>query len=890
MTRRWSSRISAGNSSTTPLPGSGAPPTFRSASTATALGASELTLAKPAGVLDGDVLTALIAQHGTSIPTAPLGWNFIRRDTTISPTYQQSLYWRRVSPDFPVSPAFRAANSGAAAQATSVTIAKPAGVVQDDVMVAQIAQGKDAAPTFVAASTVAICAGNNTIVAKPAGTVQNDVMIAQISFTNDGDVNLPAGWNLIRDDRSGTPPQNIGPRQKLLWKRAGASEPTSYNFTAIGLSGRAITLVTYRGVILIGDPVDAHGGQLGTTAAVAPSITTIGFHRMLVACFSSNQDMIIEGPKWTPPAGMTERSDNGINCNLADISSEFADQVVQQGATGTRTATQVGVSTRTVGALVALKPEPQALQTVTPPAGWTLIRTDDTDYRQALYWLRAGASEPSSYIWTFGGTVDAVAAICAYAGIVTVGNPVDAHAATVTTDSSIQDVVAPSVTTTTTSTMLLGLFSGRPTGTMAATWSPPSQMTERVDASDGTSFMPQSIEIADQFISTAGATGTRTARASLAVDDSIGALVALKATAPVTAEPVNYTWTNLGGVDVAGSLLAYFGITAIGDPVNDSRGEETVAGTNQIVASPVTNATAGSRLIGFYGKKATIRRSYEYTAPAGTTERTEVQTSNFNLSHVTSDELFSAGGNSGQRLATYDPDDASPPSLGQLVTLTPAVAGGGPVFEGTAEAVEDFSAVRVFVLSDVPSAANGLEILWSSDGTTFAALDRFTIDPPERSEILPIKARFVRIRYTNGGLAQSFFNLETTLVPETDQATPRKEFRRIHNATAGIGPGTVTTLLTLSGDQAARAVEVEGYGVGFNAAPDPGVPTAAIDYYMEIRLDNVVKHSQIVRGDRKAFISLTFATEGKTVTIHVRHDLAGTNVSFRATLQVRELI
>lgn len=342
---------------------------------------------------------------------------------------------------------FRAASGAGAGAATSLVITKPAGVVLDDVMVAQVAQGADAAPTFVAASSNNAGGGGSITVNKPAGTAQDDVMIAKISISNNVDSNPPAGWTLIRDD-------GTGPRQKLFWKRAGASEPASYAFTTAGTSTRTITIVAYRGVVLTGDPIDAHGGQLGTTAATAPSITTTGFHRMLVACFSSDQPQATSS--WTPPDGMTERSDEAIFINLEVISAETADQVVQQGATGTRTATQNGVSTETIGALVALKPKAQTLQTITSPAGWTTIRTDDSDYRSSLYWLRAGAAEPADYTWTFGGTVDAAGTISAYDGVLLIGDPIDVNSGAVITNSVHTAVVAPSVTTTAANTMLLG--------------------------------------------------------------------------------------------------------------------------------------------------------------------------------------------------------------------------------------------------------------------------------------------------------------------------------------------------------------------------------------------------------------------------------------------------
>src|SRR4051794_40587514 len=51
--------------------------------------------------------------------------------------------------------------------------------------------------------------------------------------------------------------------------------------------------------------------------------------------------------------------------------------------------------------------------TITAPAGWTLIRRDDsaTVLAMATYSKVAGASEPASYQWTFGGSIRAAGGI-----------------------------------------------------------------------------------------------------------------------------------------------------------------------------------------------------------------------------------------------------------------------------------------------------------------------------------------------------------------------------------------------------------------------------------------------------------------------------------------------
>lgn len=160
--------------------------------------------------------------------------------------------------------------------------------------------------------------------------------------------------------------------------------------------------------------------------------------------------------------------------------------------------------------------------TITPPAGWTLVRSDanGTTQTQAIYWHAAGASEPATYTFTFGAPVaSAVAGLVAYSGVDTT-SPIDVAGGQSNAASS--SITAPSVTTTVANTMLVGFF-GLDND---ATISPPSGMTERWDV-DAQGTADEGAEAADVATATAGATGTKVATASIS-DLSIGQLVALK--------------------------------------------------------------------------------------------------------------------------------------------------------------------------------------------------------------------------------------------------------------------------------------------------------------------------------------------------------------------------
>lgn len=102
--------------------------------------------------------------------------------------------------------------------------------------------------------------------------------------------------------------------------------------------------------------------------------------------------------------------------------------------------------------------------------------------------------------------------------------------------------------------------------------------------------------------------------------------------------------------------------------------------------------------------------------------------------------------------------------------------GIGATFTGTATDVSDYSHITVFALADEDSAASGLTIEFSPDGTTWAASGstkhQFTVDADtSRSFQLGPEAQFMRVVYVNGGTAQTSFDLETRFRPNNSHTT-----------------------------------------------------------------------------------------------------------------------
>ena len=215
--------------------------------------------------------------------------------------------------------------------------------------------------------------------------------------------------------------------------------------------------------------------------------------------------------------------------------------------------------------------------TITPPAGWTLVRRDvrTTTFTQAVYVHPAGASEPTSYTFTFDSSQTAVGAIAAYTGV-DGSNPTAGDSGQANSGST--SITAPSLTAAVPGTRLVGLFGI--TGNTTVT--PPTGMTERSEiVSPVTSKLTLSLD--DQSNAASGASGARVATAA-ASGNSIGQLVALR---PGTGGPPPNTVPTASAVSVTTPQDTAVGVTLAGsDP-------ETCELTFSIVTGP-THGSLGS--------------------------------------------------------------------------------------------------------------------------------------------------------------------------------------------------------------------------------------------------------------------------------------------------------
>jgi YD repeat-containing protein len=197
---------------------------------------------------------------------------------------------------------------------------------------------------------------------KPTGTVEGDVMVAQVAVAGGSGTSTatPSGWTKIDGKNNSTSVRSVA-----YYRVATATEPASWSFGFGSSQDAAGGIAAYSGV-KAASVVNAFasGTASSTTAHPAPSVSTTEAGTMVVAMFGLKQGITL-----SPPEGMAERWDtastgatasNRITASLADAPQAAS------GATGTRTATSATAGSSATH-LVALTPG--APPTSTEPTG-----------------------------------------------------------------------------------------------------------------------------------------------------------------------------------------------------------------------------------------------------------------------------------------------------------------------------------------------------------------------------------------------------------------------------------------------------------------------------------------------------------------------------------------
>jgi hypothetical protein len=165
-------------------------------------------------------------------------------------------------------------------------------------------------------------------IAKPAGVATNDLLVAGI--TVDGtpaSLTAPAGWTLAMSHTSGA-------MKQFVYTKVAGNEPVSYAFGLPTATQATAIIAAYSGVNTT-TPLGPVAGMANAASAniAAPSVNgTAG--QMLVALFGNLSNGAI-----TQPNGMIERAE-ALGSGTSKVSLEISDDhLAATGATGTRTAT-----------------------------------------------------------------------------------------------------------------------------------------------------------------------------------------------------------------------------------------------------------------------------------------------------------------------------------------------------------------------------------------------------------------------------------------------------------------------------------------------------------------------------------------------------------------------
>lgn len=381
----------------------------------------------------------------------------------------------------------------------------------------------------------------------PGGTVAGDLLVAVVVSGRNPTLSM-AGWNtLFFQNPVGTLTSAI------YWRIATGGDPTtitqsgSCNVFAARISG-------FSGVDTVSPFVTAPLGggnwsyQNANTVTTGTETTALADTMLVVTGHTTDNDTL------GGIAGYTQAySSSTTTGNDASITLYYAPQAAA-GTFGPYSASKNRGSDPNIGTVFALRPDPTASPgltinrpagtvfndfmvasiavrpcsntsggactvTVTPPAGWTLLNSFDQTtgggtggFGNLLYVYHrvATGAEPANYIWTIGGApphAGAVGSIASFSGV-DPGSPVVAAAGQLTPNGYAHD--APGIDTgIVTDTMLVSAHAAN----SAATWTPPTGMTEVTDVPSlpVPDALGISLEVNYEFWLPAGLTGTRTA-------------------------------------------------------------------------------------------------------------------------------------------------------------------------------------------------------------------------------------------------------------------------------------------------------------------------------------------------------------------------------------------
>jgi hypothetical protein len=204
----------------------------------------------------------------------------------------------------------------------------------------------------------------SVIISKPNDVVQGDLMIVNIQQSNNKDADPTCtGWTLIDGAVVDAGPELR--RQAVLYKVAGASEPTDYTFTLpSGVDRGSIAIVAFSGI----DPTSpfdvapgtVNGPETAGTTATANTITSASANSaivMLAAMQDGSSTNSFNNWSTTSPGTLTEIYDYNNSGVKEGVGAAWSIKAAA-GSTGNGTVT-LSASKKWGSILLALKPKAQ---------------------------------------------------------------------------------------------------------------------------------------------------------------------------------------------------------------------------------------------------------------------------------------------------------------------------------------------------------------------------------------------------------------------------------------------------------------------------------------------------------------------------------------------------
>jgi hypothetical protein len=489
--------------------------------------------------------------------------------------------------------------------------------------------------TFRAAASANGTTGNLTI-AKPTGTVEDDVMVAAIGVRPDtATITPPTGWTLVRRiDNTSTNANSLA----VYRKNAGGSEPANYTWTLGSPTGSAGGIQTFVGVDLT-TPVDIENGQTTASALThaTPDVTTTVGETMLVTAHSFSSTAT-----WTPPGGMTEGFDDTGGAQATEGAYVLQ---ASAGATGAKTATASADADVGNAHILALT-----------PAGVSAVLTgtlaDDAVEDAIITGGETLVITLSGDTWDATIGADNAKTTALIAGIDSAQSEANGWDAVVKANLDYNDVVRTSATVVTitlgaeatyaitaTETITVTVPATAVAGSDAVVATPTFQITrfliqQRAAASASattgnlTITKPTGTAVDDVMIASIGVqpnttgitppTGWTLVRRVDNATSTANSLAVYRKTAGGS-EPANHTWTMTSATNSVGGIQSFSGVDTA-SPVDIENGQTTASSVSHATPN-VTTTETDAMLVTSH----TYASSATWTPPAGITEAVDVQ-------------------------------------------------------------------------------------------------------------------------------------------------------------------------------------------------------------------------------------------------------------------------